>query len=214
MGLSRILKSGLLALALLVGLAALTPVRAVTYIGKWDPAVGSDFADLGWRGEAKFFIPNACLAETGWILNSDSCSAFGMQIVSAEVEFYKLSDPTNPAFQETLVFNAPSVVVSVKLDSDGLLTDVYGSFIYPVSSTLPLAGGPYTDFLLFFWGDLALMGYESHPPGGKKFVGFTDKNPPDGKPFMTFSVVPEPGSVPLVLMALLVIVLLGRRKAA
>jgi PEP-CTERM motif len=214
MELSRVFIRGLVALVVIVGVAAVTPARAISYAGKWDPAFESAFPDLGWRGEAIFFLPDACLAQSGWILNGDSCSAFGMRIVSAEVEFYKLSDSTNPAFQETLSFNVASpAVASMKLDSNGLLTDVYGTFLYTLSSTLPFAGGPYTDFLLFFQGDLARMIYESEPPGGKKIVGISDRNPPDGRPVMTFSVVPEPGSVTLALAALLVIAFLLRRRA-
>ena len=109
MALSRIFVRGLLALALVVGVTAVAPARAVTYVGQWDPAFGSDFPDLGWRGEVSFFVPNACLALTGFVSNANACSGFDMKFLGAEVEFYKVSDPTNPAFQETLVFDSACV---------------------------------------------------------------------------------------------------------
>jgi len=212
MGHTKTLVRGFAAVLLLFGLAALTPARAISFVGKWDPAFGSAFPDLGWRGEARFFVPDACLDESGWILNSASCSDFGMRIVSAEVEFYSLTDPTNSALQETLLFNIPSpAVVSMELE-DGLLAGVYGTFLYSRSSTLPIAGGPFTDFVLFFEGDLARMLYVSDPPDAKKTFGFSDREAADGSPFMTFSVVPEPSSLSLIALGLLLSVLLGRQS--
>ena len=189
------------------------PANAAIWSGAWDPAFGSAFPDLGWRGEATFFLPDACLAEQGWVFNFESCSSFGMKILSAEVEFYKLSDPTNPAFHETLSFDVPSsAVMSMKLDN-GVLIGVLGSFLYSRPSTLPIAGGPYTDFVLFFEDDLARMGYVSDPPEGQRTSGFSDKNPSDGSPFITFRAVPEPGIWSLILLAAAAIPLTRRSRA-
>ncbi len=189
----------------------MAPAHAVTIAGKWDPSFGSGFPDLGWRGEATFFLPDACLAESGWVLNSSSCSDFGMKLLSAEVEFYKVSDPTNAAFQETLLFDVPSSAVDRMRIDGGQLTGVDGSFLYSRFSTLALAGAPYTSFVQFFEGDLAWMSYTSDTPNGV-VTGFSDPNPADGRPVVTFSVIPEPGSVPLVLAALLTIGLLSSRR--
>lgn len=178
------------------------PARAVQFVGAWDPAFGSAFPDLGWRGEAIFFLPDACLAQNGWVFNFDPCSSLGMQLVSAEVEFYKLSDPTNTVFHETLVFDVSSpFVLSMKLE-DGMLTGVLGTFDYFRPSTLPIAGGPYTDFVLLFEDDIARLGFVSKPPKGPHISGFSDRNPPDGTPFITFRVVPEPESLALIGMSL------------
>lgn len=196
------------AVVLALGAVATAPAHAVIFVGDWDPAFGADFPDLGWRGEATFFVPDACLAIDGWVANWDSCSALGMQIVSAEVDFYRVSDPTNTAFHETLVFDvASSAVLAMELD-DGLLTGLYGSFVYSRPSTLPLAGGPYTDFVLLFEGDLARMFYVSSPPDEKPTAGFSDRHPSDGSPFITFRTVPEPGVIGLLAAALLGMVLL------
>lgn len=199
-----------LAVASMCGIAS--PAKAVIWSGAWDPAFGSDFPDLGWRGEATFFLPDACLAEQGWVFNFESCSSFGMKILSAEVEFYKLSDPSNTAFHETLSFDVPSsAVLSMNLD-DGVLTGVLGTFLYSRPSTLPIAGGPYTDFVLFFEDNLARMGYVSDPPEGPKTRGFSDKSPADGSPFITFRVVPEPGVWSILLLSAAALLLMRRGR--
>lgn len=209
--LSKRFLSAAAAVALASLLATAPSAQAVTYTGAWDPAFGLAFPDLGWRGEATFFIPDACLSQTGWVFNFDSCSSSGMKLVSAEVEFYKLSDPTNTAFQETLLFDVASpFVLSMKLEN-GLLTGVLGTFNYFVPSTLSLAGGPYTDFVLLFENDIARMGFVSDPPEGHKTSGFSDRNPPDGTPFITFRVVPEPTTLLLLLLGIGAIGLLARR---
>jgi hypothetical protein len=183
------------------GLAFSAPSQAVIYVGAWDPAFGSAFPQLGWRGEAKFFVPDACLAESGWVFNFESCSGGEMKVLSAEVEFYKLSDPANPLFQETLLFNDPtSLVLGMRIEN-GLLAGLYATFDYFVPSTLAIAGGPYTDFVLLFQDDLARMAFISDPPDGPKIKGISDANPSDGSPFITFRVVPEPTSLGLVLIA-------------
>jgi hypothetical protein len=189
-----------------------TPAKAVIWTGAWDPAFGSAFPDLGWRGEASFFLPDACQSEEGWVFNFESCSGSGMKILSAEVEFYKLSDPTNAAFQETLSFNIPSsAVLSMRIE-DGVLAGVIGTFLYSRPSTLPIAGGPYTDFVLFFEDDIARMGFVSDPPEGKRTSGFSDKNPSDGTPFITFRVVPEPAVWTLLLLAAAALLLTRRGR--
>lgn len=201
------------AIAIAAGLACAAPAHSAIFTGAWDPAFGPAFPDLGWRGEASFFVPDACLAQSGLVFNFESCSSFGMQLLNAEVEFYKLSDPTNPAFHETLVFDLPSDAVLAMRIEDGLLTGVLGSFLYSRPSTTPLAGGPYTEFVLFFEDDLARLGFVSDPPKGPKTWGFSERNPPDGSPLITFRVVPEPGSLLLMVFGLAAIGTFRRRKA-
>jgi hypothetical protein len=203
------LKRARATLLVAAGLAFAAPAQAVTYHGFWDPSFGSAFPDLGWRGEATFFVPDACLSESGLVFNFESCSNFGMKILGAEVEFYKLSDPTNPAFQETLSFNVPSPFVDSMRIENGSLTGLFGSFNYFVPSTLALAGGSYTDFRLFFEDNLARMEFISDPPGGSQTRGFSDRNA-----IITFRLVPEPGSFALAALVLLLLVPLVRSRGA
>jgi len=204
----RVVRRCAAAFALLAG--ALSPAQAAIYAGAWDPSFGDAFPDLGWRGEARFYVPDACLAQDGWVLNSDACSAGQMSLLGAEVVFYSLSDPTNPALQETLLFDVASdAVVSMELDG-GMLTAVLGSFVYSRPSTLPLAGAPDTDFVLFFEEHLARMSYVIFPPGIPPTSGVSDADPPDGAPFLTFRRVPEPGTG-LALVGILALIALRSR---
>ena len=206
------LKRAPAALLVAAGLACSAQSQAVIFVGAWDPAFGSAFPELGWRGEAKFFVPDACLAESGWVFNFESCSGGEMKVLSAEVEFYKLSDPTNLLFQETLSFDDPTSLVLAMRIEDGLLAGLYATFDYFVPSTLAIAGGGYTDFVLLFQGDIARMAFISDPPEGPKTKGISDKNPPDGTPFITFRTVPEPAGLALVLVAMVAIGAALRRR--
>ena len=211
--------------AAIVGAAAVLMfsgyAQAAQYVGKWDPAFGAAFPDLGWRGEATFFVPDACLANEGFVLNSGACS--GMKLVSAEVEFYRVSDPAD-ATLETLFFDTPSSLVFGMTISDGDLAGVVGTFGYYVDSTLPLAGGPNTEFNLSFLNDVAVLDFLTwgrcrHLFGDYACVkkwGFSDLNPADGTPFLTFTAVstsvPEPASAALIVLALGMLAVLTRRR--
>ena len=197
----------LTAVVVLLAATYVTPASAVVVVGKWDPAFGSAFPDLGWSGEATFFVPDACLGESGLVFNFEPCSNNGMKILSADVEFYKLSDPTNPAFQETLAFHTPSsLVISMDIEN-GVLAGLSGSLDYFVPSTLPIAGAPYTNFVLFFDGDIALLSFVSDPPNGEKTRGQSEPTA-----HITFRVVPEPGNLALLGIALVSLAVFSRTR--
>jgi len=195
-----------------VTLTCATSANAIVYRGAWDPAFGAAFPDLGWNGIASFYVPDACLALSGTVLNTDPCSSGGMSILSADVGFYKLSDPGNPAYQETLSFAMPSTAVLSMTITDHSLSGVDGTFLYWVPSTLPIAGGPYTEFQLFFKTDVAGMFYFSNPPGGPATWGVSDYNPPEGTPLIIFTPVPEPGTYALMFAGVAAIGFVARRR--
>lgn len=223
----------------MVGMAATLvfsgQAHAVQFVGEWDPAFGSPFPNLGWRGEATFEIPAACLSLNGNVWNNDPCSANGMKILSAEVEFYDLDTPSVPA--ETLLFDIPSTSVLSMTVSGGLLTGVNGLFPYFVSSSLNIAGN--SDFQLSFVdltpGLANLLGQPEDPFALLAYIlpscnhGFTvcmifgkagfsevqaGGSGGGGNTFMTFRAVPEPGSLALMLPALGLLALVRRRKSA
>lgn len=206
------LRSAFGALALATTLGA--PAHAAQYVGQWDPAFGAIFPQLGWRGEATFFVPDACLVRNGIVFNGDPCSSNGMQLLDAKVEFYKLGDENNPLFQEILNFSLPSSSVLYVELLNGDLTKVDGFFNYFLPATLAIAGGPYSEFSLLFKGDYAQMAYLYAPPGKNPQSGFSDVNPPDGTPFITFRRVPEPGTLALIGLALATLGVSARRRVA
>jgi hypothetical protein len=206
--LARKLKQGSAAAGLAAVLAC-APAHAAIFAGDWDPEFGDAFPDLGWRGEATFFVPDACIPLSGWVFNFGPCS--GMKILEAEVEFYSLSDPLKSTI-DTLAFDIPSdFVVSVNLD-DGQLLGVLCAFPYFRTSTSTIAGGPFTEFSLLFQNDIARLAFYSDPPDGDPFFGISDKNPPDGTPFITFRRVPEPGALALLGLGLGMIGLIARPR--
>lgn len=219
----------------MVGMAATLvfsgQAHAVQFVGEWDPAFGSPFTELGWRGEATFEIPAACLSLNGNVWNNDPCSANGMKILSAEVEFYDLDTPSVTA--ETLFFDIPSTTVLSMTVTGGVLSGVNGLFPYFRPSNLAIAG--HSDFQLSFVdltpGLAAIFGQPEDPFALLAYIlpscdhgflfckafgkaGFSDvQTAGGGDTFLTFRAVPEPGSLALMLPALGLLALVRRRKS-
>jgi hypothetical protein len=211
--------------ALALSLALPGSAQAVFYAGAWDPAFGPAFPGLGWRGEATFFVPDACLSIEGTVTVGDTCTTGpggGLKIVSAEMEFYNLAAPATTL--ETLYFSTPSTLVfSVNL-SGGELSAVVGAFGYILPTSLTLAGAPTTSFGLGFVGELAISCFYDRSkeprsfsiglPGGS--IGCSDLEASDGSaPFLKFtrvSAVPEPSVLLLLAGAALGLAGAARRR--
>jgi len=216
--------------------------NAASYVGSWDPAFSSAFPDLGWRGEAVFEIPDACLAIDGVYVNSNllnsnpsNCAdGGGLKIKSAEVEFYDVSAPN--IVLDTLYFVEPSATITMEV-KDGDLFGVIGAFLTFDSSSIPLIsqwgwqgagatfglgfvqspfpGGEY--FAQMGWVQYRTCNFYSYSFGCKQF-GVSDLENQSGSSFLTFRQigleVPEPGSLALLLPAVGMLVAFRRRKPA
>lgn len=119
--------------------AGMSTAQAVVYRGSWDPAYGTALPNLGWRGEALFDIPSACLAQgDGLYFNSGICSPETIQ--SGKVEFYNVLTPGTPTL-ETLTFDATNIDITIQMRvTNHQLTGVVGAFLLPEESFLSLAG--------------------------------------------------------------------------
>ena len=122
--------------------------QAAIYTGNWDPAYGASSEGSGWKGTASFFIPDACLASSGWIANTDACAGGGMQVLGANVSFYNTADPMATAV-ETLTFD-PNVLVYKMHVGGNQLDGVSTDFLGPVQAFSSLAGGGVDYFDLKF----------------------------------------------------------------
>ena len=70
--------------------------QAALYTGKWDPAYGTIFPELGWEASAVFDVPDACLLNNGSFLAS-ACPGF--TVVSAQVGGNGFNGPSHFAFR-------------------------------------------------------------------------------------------------------------------
>lgn len=185
-------------------LASVAPAQAAIYTGHWDPAYGAPFPSLGWEGDAQFFIPDACLAGSGWISNVDSCSGGAMTILSADIKFYDLSAPST--IVETLTFD-PSATVYKMYVSGNQLTAVSSDFLGPVQASSSIAGGG------AYYFDLKFLESTSNNVALYHTLGYADPicaytGVPAGcgvsssMPTITITPVPEPGTFALALLGL------------
>ena len=188
--------------------------QAAVYTGSWDPAFGSSLPSLGWKGEASFFIPDACLAMgAGLYSNSASCSAGGMKLLSSDISFYNLSAPS--VVLETLHYSTPatSLTFAMRVDASHQLSGVIGAFDYLLPSNLSIAGGPNTWFGLAFVDNAARMGFLSPQ---SPYFGFSELYAlSSGAPntFITFApAIPEPSTYAMLFAGLAVMWQLRRRR--
>lgn len=99
-------------LATVAGLLGMASADAAVYTGVWDPPYGAAFPDLGWKGQASFFVPATCIPALGTGIVSvfngpngcDGNNNFAT-VQSAQVGLYSL---TNSEQTNTLTFHPDS----------------------------------------------------------------------------------------------------------
>ena len=87
---SRALVASMLAAAALV--IPFSNAGAAVFVGTFDPSFGGNLRDLGFRGQATFFVPDACLGTSGFVSNANPCSIGAMSMTAATVDLYRF-DP-------------------------------------------------------------------------------------------------------------------------
>lgn len=209
------------ALPLLLALSA-GSAQAAVYTGVWDPAFGAPFTNLGWRGNADFFVPDSCTPEgTVDVANAPSCGGQA-RVTLAQVEFYDLrSTAPHPDTIATLAFDPESLVIGTLRYVDGALTQLstnLSNAVLPLGSLADYVVSPSTSFMLQFSLEGPRLAYQTCPPtnGGCVFGGFNDGAafPPLFTITRVSSAVPEPTTAWLGGLALLSLLALRQRKSA
>lgn len=225
----RALRAALL--GLVTAFAAAGSAHAIVYQGKWDPAYGDPFNDLGWRGEIKIDAPTNCGAAAGFT-GMVTCAPGAATVLLATVELYLLSDVDTVINTLTFAPPAPATFTVNKLQLAGGLATGFvtgrSAWLYDatydvnfalefavngvVGTALPAGMTVPTDYsgpILIYQDKVCIE--EHHKRGDydhddecdcyKYVYGTNDLKSADSRPVLTVSVVPEPGSLALVLAA-------------
>ena len=191
--------------------------QAAFYTGKYDPAYGGIFPELGWEASALFDVPDSCLAiGTGNnIPISGPCAGF--DVLSADVSFYNVANPGTILNSYAL---DPNVIVNGINLAGGHLAGIDTGFFDSFVSELLIAGnGQYSFSLILFGGNQAQLIF-ANPPQTSPGCAFLpvpgascgiSANAATGV-FAPVSEVSEPETLALMLAGLGAIGLVARRR--
>lgn len=184
----------LVALTALLGLA--DAARATLVVGTWDPAYGSPFPNLGWRGSAKFTIDDSCLGFAGTVLVPSVGCTIG--VLEAKVELFNNGAPG--ATLDTLDFSGITTVNSLFVDT-GKVKGFDLSFSGRLSSGILEAdyfGNPaYFALEMSYTGSQEIARLYFSDSAAGPLLGVNENNA-----IAAVATIPEPASYALVLLAL------------
>ncbi len=223
----KALSSLLVATAGVLGLAAQS--QAAVFVGTFDPPFGgtvTPLANLGFRGTATFYVPDACLSSgDGFYQNGFGCTAVDkIKMLSATVELYDSQLPPVQMALDTInfpyyLFPDGSSANDVLIIGGNVVGVDTGIMMAPVNANVPdFYSGPIG--LSFFQpcifgeinycGEGGGIGINSGGGGADPaHIWVCDPNVaqrcaliPSDPAIVTFVRVPEPASLALVLSAL------------
>jgi len=193
----------------------------VVYKGNFDPAYGSAFPQLGWRGEVFFNLASpSCLSlSTGWHGASGACA---MSVQSGTLEFYNVANPIPTV--ESFVLGTGASIYQVYING-GVLTGIESGFFAPIVPVTPggqaIAGNGNTWFHLKFLYDNPHIAntptVQLYSTLGLVDPGCLKDSPPcaggksDNQATLTLTLVPEPETYALMLAGLGVVGFMARR---
>lgn len=188
-------------LALTLGLAT-GSAQAAVYTGVWDPNFGAPFTNLGWRGSAAFFVPDAC--EPAGTADIDNLACGGAAVVTdADVELYDVN-AAGQATLATLDFNESTLIISTLRYIGGELAQLAttsSNVMVPAADLTAFGVAPAVGFSLDFTLSGPRLGWVLCAEPTECRTGFNDGvNFP---PRFSITRVPEPGSLWLGSLAVL-----------
>jgi PEP-CTERM motif len=212
--------------------AALAPAQAAVVVGAFDPAFGPSLPNLGYRGTATFFVPDACFGFTGIITNGNACSLGAMTVQAVNLQLYNVNTPGQPTLF-TNITAIPSFVFDVLIAFDAStnqneLKGVQTTFSSAFNVTLNDGLGVNLNNVPFFFG-FASPASAASAAGAQlractnNFIGNSGCNAntaqPGNTPVTVFgkresgpSNVPEPSGIALSLLALGAAAVATRRR--
>ena len=206
--------------AVLVGLVAtfgsVGSAQAALYTGRYDPAFGAPFLDLGWDALVVFDVPDACLAlGNGNSISTSSGPCASFSVVSGKVDFYNLAVPGT--ILETFNLSPNVGIGSVDITGgklSGVDSNLFDYFV-PGAPSESIAGGGDYGFRLGLFDDQAELAYLKPPTTGVTCLGDTRPDAICGYSDNVqgvFAPIPEPETYALMLVGLGALGFAARRR--